>query len=447
MNTIGAWPGTDVDDKALAHFDDLVRMGKDAGLKTIFKLVVYGIKPFGDAEWDRIWNDTDGTHDLILAGWSRVWLRYKDEPAVFGYDLLNEPARGLDDNYERTQSQRLLPLLRRLTDAMRAISPDKWALYQPLLRKPEDQKTRYRDPVVPIDEPFGRDRVIYAPHLYQMNTSVIGLMLDNLERQARISNAPLLLGEWGSPTRQTTDDNPADQARFTEVYRLTAGEMDRRGIGGIKPWFCGTRRWIPVRGSTGGMTWAIFSDPSPAGRDERGYITDVIVRPRRRRRSPATPRLRLHHEHLRDDPRRRPDPRRHRDLRLRRPPLPARLPRRDRPGPDPHPRPRRRHPPHRSRRDPRGSRSGRVDPVGRRSAALDDRSMDRRGPYLDHSGHAPPGSPGPRRDGSGMTISPSSGGPTGRRRPASLVCHVLVPLARQKEPHARDRRVTSPRQK
>ena len=28
------------------------------------------------------------------------------------------------------------------------------------------------------------------------------------------------------------------------------------------------------------MTWAIFSDPSPAGRVERKYITDVIVRPR-----------------------------------------------------------------------------------------------------------------------------------------------------------------------
>ena len=28
------------------------------------------------------------------------------------------------------------------------------------------------------------------------------------------------------------------------------------------------------------ITWAIFSDPSPAGRIERNYITDVIVRPR-----------------------------------------------------------------------------------------------------------------------------------------------------------------------
>lgn len=67
---------------------------------------------------------------------------------------------------------------------------------------------------------------------------------------------------------------------YTKIYTLTVNELDRRGIGGIKAWFCGARKPIPVRGSTNGMTRAIFSDRSPAGRVERKYITDIIVRPR-----------------------------------------------------------------------------------------------------------------------------------------------------------------------
>jgi len=278
--TVGAWPGRQPDEKMLTHFDELVRLGEDAGMKTIFKLVFYGVRPFGDQQWDMVWNNGDGDQDKILEGWTLIWKRYRDNPSVFGYDLINEPAHGLSKDYEHIQQEQLLPLLRRLTDAMRRINPEKWVLFQPLLRKPEDQKTKHRDPVVPVEESFGRDRVIYAPHLYQMDRTVIPMMLENLQRQAALSRAPLLLGEWGSPTRAGTDTNLAERSRFTEVYQFTANQMDHRSIGGIKPWFCGTRRMIPLGNAKTPVTWAIFSDSSPAGLDERKYLVDVLARPR-----------------------------------------------------------------------------------------------------------------------------------------------------------------------
>lgn len=280
VGLIGGWPGTEADPKAMEHFDELVRLGKEAGLRTIFKLVFYGVPPFGDAQWDMIWNNKDGIQDRLIQGWSLIWERYKDDDSVFGYDILNEPAIGLDTDYERIQRDKLLPLLRRMSDRMWEISPAKWVLYQPLLRKPGDQTTKHRDPVVAMDEPFGRERIIYAPHLYQMNTAVIAPMLDALERQAVISDAPLLLGEWGSPTYSDTDGDAELEANHARVYQKTVAEMDDRCVGGIKAWFCGARKPIPVSGGRRWMTWSIFSDRSPAGRVERKYIMDVVVRPR-----------------------------------------------------------------------------------------------------------------------------------------------------------------------
>jgi hypothetical protein len=113
-----------------------------------------------------------------------------------------------------------------------------------------------------------------------MEIPAVKAILDDLQRQAVISNAPLLLGEWGAPTRANTDGNPSEEARYTRVYQETVNQLDTRGIGGIKAWFCGSRKPIPVKGTDNWMTWSIFSDNSPAGRVERKYITDVVARPR-----------------------------------------------------------------------------------------------------------------------------------------------------------------------
>lgn len=47
-------------------------------------------------------------------------------------------------------------------------------------------------------------------------------LLDDLQRQAAISNVPLLLGEWGAPTRANTDGNPAER-RYPRGFRVEVG--------------------------------------------------------------------------------------------------------------------------------------------------------------------------------------------------------------------------------
>ncbi len=276
LGRLGGWPGKKADPTYLAQLDAMVRMGREAGLQTIFKLVVYDLRPFGDAQWDAIYHNTNGTQDAVVAAWSKLWIRYKDEPSVFGYDLLNEPQRGLDPDEERCCREQLLPTLRRLADAMHAISPAKWALYQPLYR----ETGAGAGPFLPMQESFGRERVIFAPHLYSMDLTMMNKMLDRYLREAALSRAPLLLGEWGPATDIAADTDPKQQERYTKVYQATANAFDQRGVGAIKAWFCGTRTPLKSKKRTDPFTWAIFSDKSPTGQVERKFITDTLARPR-----------------------------------------------------------------------------------------------------------------------------------------------------------------------
>jgi endoglycosylceramidase len=276
LGRLGGWPGAVADATYQEQLDEMVRMGREAGLRTIFKLVVYGIKSFGTQQWDDLWKNTGGSQDALVESWRKIWVRYKDDPSVFGYDLLNEPQLGLDPDEQRCVRECLLPTLRKLVDAMHAISPDKWSLYQPLFR----DKGNGVGPFTPMLESLGRERVIYAPHMYTTDLKVMRETLDRYGREAALSKAPLLLGEWGPSVALTVDSNPQKQQFYTNVYQATAGALDNRGIGGIKAWFCGSRSPLENKKSKTKYTWAIFSDPSPTGQTERKYLVDPLARPR-----------------------------------------------------------------------------------------------------------------------------------------------------------------------
>ena len=276
LGRLGGWPGVKADPAYPEQLDDMVRMGREAGLKTVFKLVVYGIKSFGPEQWDALWKNTHGSQDAVLEAWRKIWIRYKDDPSVFGYDLLNEPQRGLDPDEQRCTRESLLPTLRRLADAMHEVSPGKWSFYQPLFR----DTGKGVGPFTPMRDPFGRERVIYAPHMYTTDLAKMKETLDRYEREAGLSNAPLLLGEWGPSVSLTVDSDPKRQATYTKVYQTTAGDLDRRGIGGIKAWFCGSRSPLENKKSSTKYTWAIFSDSTPTGQVERKYLVDPLARPR-----------------------------------------------------------------------------------------------------------------------------------------------------------------------
>ena len=75
IGQIGGWPGVAPKPDCLEQFDAMVRLGREAGLQTVFKMVVYGIQPFGNEQWDALWLNTNGSQGTLLAAWTKLWTR------------------------------------------------------------------------------------------------------------------------------------------------------------------------------------------------------------------------------------------------------------------------------------------------------------------------------------------------------------------------------------
>lgn len=272
LGKLGGWPGHELQEEYLEQIDGMVRLAREAGMKTAFKMTVYGIKGFGKNKgWDKLLG-SHGHQQQLAKAWETIWIRYKNDPSVFGYDLLNEPFRGsLDESYEQVTNARLIPLYRELIDRLQKTSPGKWAMYQPLLLDPSDRGPG-KLPMVPMDMPIGRQRIIFAPHGYFPNAKLHVKAVERHLREAELSGARLMMGEWGRQTYTKNDASLEEQLKYQLLYAELASLFDSHHMGTIKPWFIGTRH-------AGEFTWAIFSDATATGSVERKFIVDVIARP------------------------------------------------------------------------------------------------------------------------------------------------------------------------
>lgn len=144
----------------LAQLDRAVRVCRQAGLWALIDLHAL---PGGQ---NHDWHSDNPTHvpllwrhrdfeDRTVRLWEHLATRYKDEPTVAGYNLLNEPAD--------PTGRRLGPLYRRLAAAIRAIDP-RHVLFL--------DGDRYAQDFTTLGEPL--DNAVYALHHYPHPGSLSG---------------------------------------------------------------------------------------------------------------------------------------------------------------------------------------------------------------------------------------------------------------------------------
>ncbi|MBB5018472.1 hypothetical protein HNQ59_001761 [Chitinivorax tropicus] len=196
-NGAPAW-ATETDGHKLGSFN----VGQFWWLKNLDPAVIAAFKNF----WE--YRDHPELQEHYIAAFQLVAQRFRSNPGVIGYDLMNEPHGGdlgkaISGDFQRTW---LADFYKRLIPKLRAIEPDKYLFFEPqafginfgfpaALPKIEDTRS-------------GDNKLVYAPHLYPVFQHE-GVKYSDIDRKQMrdwskyraqemdLHGTPLVVGELG----------------------------------------------------------------------------------------------------------------------------------------------------------------------------------------------------------------------------------------------------------
>ena len=90
LGRLSNFPGGSLEGNYLLKLDSLVNFGRNSGMKTVFKMTVYGVDEF---VWETFWLNKKNEYQTYIDAWKVIWNRYKNETSVIGYDVVNEPRK------------------------------------------------------------------------------------------------------------------------------------------------------------------------------------------------------------------------------------------------------------------------------------------------------------------------------------------------------------------
>ncbi|MFD7015931.1 cellulase family glycosylhydrolase [Streptomyces sp. NPDC059928] len=202
--------------------------------------------------FDNFWGNRTASRDLrghYAAAWAHVARRFADDPAVLGYDLMNEPFGGSVQG-PAFEAGPLAALYRQTITAIRAVDTDSWIFVEP-----EAVSANWGLPsALPyLTDPRGDGgtaRIAYAPHLYPLPMDLGGgytgdaarwvdrtlaSWREQTEKTARRLGAPVLIGEYG------LDITLPGAPRYVAKVRAMADDMGA----GTAYWSNDPGSWAP----------------------------------------------------------------------------------------------------------------------------------------------------------------------------------------------------------
>lgn len=195
--------------------------GQPFALQTTWSLNY--LQPAVERAFDNFWA-YDSAHRDLQDHYGDVWVavarRFRDHPAVIGYDLINEPSpgslfdalepvRGVGAGEESSSARfdrtLLAPFYQRLITRIRGVDPDRYIFIEPRFGAAGAGAVQYFPTMT--DPRAGESRVVFAPHLYSlpyegaMVYSPTDRTVDRWEaariEETRAQNWPIVMGEFG----------------------------------------------------------------------------------------------------------------------------------------------------------------------------------------------------------------------------------------------------------
>ena len=149
--------------------------------------------------FENFWRNKEGIQDQLIKVWSRLAREFADEPAVAGYDLINEPNFGISaglthtflmGNYYTKAIKAIRAAEKRVEGGFSHI-----AFFEPSVEWSAFGKTLW-----PIGLFMFDPNIVFAPHLYSGSITVIGTIesgYQNAKQVADFYKTPFWSGEWG----------------------------------------------------------------------------------------------------------------------------------------------------------------------------------------------------------------------------------------------------------
>lgn len=174
------------------------------------------LDPANQRAWQHFWEDPD-LRQAHIDAWLEVVDRLGDKPALYGYDLLNEPCGQMNpgEGYEaalrRIEATQITPMLQRVTDAIRAEDTEHWIYLEGAYALTSSLAAP--GGLGPVDDPTGRQ--IFAPHVYDLameagldwnpDSDFVTRYYDNIVSYGTENEVPTIVFEWG-PQRPAGPD-------------------------------------------------------------------------------------------------------------------------------------------------------------------------------------------------------------------------------------------------
>lgn len=175
--------------------------------------------PAAQEAWRAFYANEGDIQSELVRAWGVIARAFRTEPAVAGYDLLNEPNHGTDDAWRSGLARYYAESIQAIRNAEREPgSIDHMILIEP---------TIYGQDPFPINLAGGSfdDNLVFAPHNYGDSITSIPVegLFDYFQSIATQANTPLWIGEYG--WFDVSAENTAALARYAakEDALLAAG--------------------------------------------------------------------------------------------------------------------------------------------------------------------------------------------------------------------------------
>ncbi|WP_442305373.1 cellulase family glycosylhydrolase [Streptomyces sp. 2RAF24] len=166
---------------------------------------------------------------------ARMWRvlaeRFRDHPAVIGYDPINEPMGEMREGEDlptaarRIEREQLTPMYNRIADAIRSVDRDGWIFVEPTPIVGEGVPTGLGR----IDDP----KIVYAPHFYNGTMEAGGdydpasRWIENYEEAVTLYpkqyKLPVIVGEWGPLNNSRPNMNRFYREAMASLGRYSSG--------------------------------------------------------------------------------------------------------------------------------------------------------------------------------------------------------------------------------